>query len=398
MDVNTKFDTDRAAQFEAAQERQNKFEAQVASGEMVPVQGKPGFYRSTQGWDKGEVWNLNARGLLLPQHGLDMSTGKAALYTRQPEWHNVGTVIPAGLTEITLVLQAGGIAFQVKQAPSMYQVGGELFTAPETFTNYRDDTNGYLGTVTGKYTVFQNERGAQFLQDLCETYDCIFETAGALKGGRRVFITIKLPETVEIDPGGIADPYDMYLAWVNNHDGNGKAETLLTPWRIRCGNTDRFASRDAVTRWGTRHVGDGMSRLAEARRQMGLTLKSAKVFADETTALARTPMSNDAFDKLLAELWPAEKLAEGQEESVRSRNYRERRTTALWERFGTEAAAVGKTAYAAREAVTGYCDHVQPRRVTGDKLAAAKATAIVEGYDDDTKSKAHRKLLTLVRH
>jgi hypothetical protein len=35
------------------------------------------------------------------------------------------------------------------------------------------------------------------------------------------------------------------------------------------------------------------------------------------------------------------------------------------------------------------------RRPIGGSMAAAKATAILEGSNDDLKSKAHRKLLTL---
>jgi hypothetical protein len=71
----------------------------------------------------------------------------------------------------------------------------------------------------------------------------------------------------------------------------------------------------------------------------------------------------------------------------------------LEELFAKESRQVGRTAYAAERAVTDYLDHVAPRRELnkGDGLAAARATAILEGSSDDVKTKAHQKLMLLVR-
>src|SRR5699024_1637426 len=51
-----------------------------------------------------------------------------------------------------------------------------------------------LGVVGSQYAVIQNEAHAEFLNTLVEESGAHFETAGAIAGGRKVFLTMKLPE------------------------------------------------------------------------------------------------------------------------------------------------------------------------------------------------------------
>ena len=56
-----------------------------------------------------------------------------------------------------------------------------------------------LGVVGDAYTPLQNEDHADFLNTLADQSGAIFDTAGSLSGGRQVFITMKLPETLTVD-------------------------------------------------------------------------------------------------------------------------------------------------------------------------------------------------------
>ena len=59
-----------------------------------------------------------------------------------------------------------------------------------------------------------------------------------------------------------------------------------------------------------------------------------------------------------------------------------------------------KKASAAERAITEYADWKQPIRPTGSlrgRNLAARATAVMEGSNDDIKSRTHRQLLTLTR-
>jgi phage/plasmid-like protein (TIGR03299 family) len=302
-------------------------------------------------------------------------------------------VIPAGLSDVGAVLKAGGLDYRVCLVPGLYTWDGKIREAVDSFYTVRDDTGDKLGAVGRYYTVIQNRDGFGFLQELVDKHDVIWETAGATRDGARVFISMRLPDTVTIDAGGINDKIVPFVVAVNPHDGNGKFRVVVTPWRPVCGNTERFALRDAVASWGVRHTVGATAKIEEARKTLGLSVRYFEHFAAEETRLAQTALELDAFDQLLADLWPA-KEGEG-EPSKRQATIDATRREALHTLFVAESEITGRTAYAAERAVTQYLDHVTRRNIGGRQVSmlAARATGIIEGDHDALKSKAHQKLM-----
>ncbi|MGI5243352.1 DUF932 domain-containing protein [Dactylosporangium sp. CA-139066] len=396
-DPNAAFTAERRNQLDAAAGRRADIEARIAAGTLVPVGN--GRYRvnDPNSWDNGEVWTVT-NGEVLPEHGLDTTTGTVALYSRVPAWHEVGTVIPEGTADIDTVLDAGGIGFEVVRRPVLYQnvLAGPTKVLPDQFVTVRQDTETGLGVVGARYEVFQNRDIFEFLQDLVASHEVIWESAGALRDGRRVFVCLRLPQTVTIDAAGISDQIVPYIAAINSHDGSSLAQVVVTPWRIECGNTERFAVRDAFTRWGVRHTRNARDRVAEARRTLGLSVKYFDAFAAEEEALARTELTITEFHQVLQQLWPAPEDGAPKRTVTHHTNRRD----TLGELWTANSDRLGCTAYAAERAITEYADWKQPIRPTGSlrgRDLAARATAVLEGSNDDIKSRAHRQLLTLTR-
>lgn len=377
----------------------------IAEGKLVDLGN--GRYRVEDpgSWDNGEIWTLQYKTvgeeqlrIVLPEHGLDMSTGTAALYTRVPAWHGLGTVVPEGVSDIYEVLRLAQIDYEVSKRPVQYRnpLTGDLLTLPDQYVTVREDTGAGLGVVGKKYEVFQAATVFSFLHELLATSDVVAESAGALRGGSKIFITLRLPETVTIDPEGINDQIVPYIAAVNSYDGQGQAQIVCTPWRIECANTERFAIRDAHTRWGVRHTRNGLAseRINEARRTLKLASQYFEQYAREEQALAQTRITLQQFEDLMLELWPAPDGAIAQAAHTRHANLIGD-VQALWARNSTR---LGNTAYAAERAITEYLDHHAAIRPTGSlkgKFAAARATAMIEGAQDEKKAKAHKQLLTL---
>ncbi|MFE0099824.1 DUF932 domain-containing protein [Streptomyces sp. NPDC059009] len=346
------------------------------------VRREDGTYAATVGYDRGEV---------IGRDGLDTSLGRAALYSAVPAWHGLGCVIPGGISDINSVLDLGGIAFRVEKRRVQYEVDGALRAMADRWVTVRMDTGAALGTVGARYQIFQQLEIFTFLQDLVAEHDVIWESAGALREGRKVFITLRVPESVVIDRGGLDDEVILFIVVINSHDGTSGAEAVATPWRVVCGNTERFALRDAVSRWSLRHTSGALQNLAEARRTLGLSVRYAQAFEAEETALARTDLAINDFHKLIAELWPLD-----DEAAPRARRIAERRRDRLDVMFRDESEQLGHTAYAAERVVTDYLDHIAPRR-PGKTMSEeiARATAVLEGSDDDLKSTAHKRLMNL---
>lgn len=346
--------------------------------------------RRTASWDRAEYQGKD---------GLDTTLGQAALYTSTPAWHGLGTVIPGGTDNIDDVLDLGGIGFSVEKRAVRYSFMTEqadkptLLTALDHYVTVRTDTGGALGVVGGKYVPIQNRDLFVFLQDLVDNHGVIWESAGALRGGKRVFVTMRLPESVRIDADGINDEIVPFVVMLNSHDGRSPVQALVTPWRVVCANTERFAVRDAHTSWKVRHTASALDRITEARRTLGLTVEYYEEWTAEETLLARTEIALGEFDRLIAELWPVDEDA-----PVRTANSAERRRDGLNAMFRAEIDRLGPTAYAAERAVTDYLDHVAPRR-PGKSMTEeiARATALLEGIDDEIKTTAHKRLMLLTR-
>ncbi|MFK0172641.1 DUF932 domain-containing protein [Streptomyces sp. NPDC090306] len=396
-DPNAAFAAEKAAQITAAGSAERAFQARIDRGEVRSLGGDR--YEVLTGWDRGEILSApcNAAGQIaqiIAQHGMDTRTdGTIALYASSPAWHGLGQIIPGGTTDIDTVLDLSGLDFEVTTVPALYQYGGELREHTDQRHVIRTDTGAALGAVGGRYTPIQNRQGFGFLQELTGSTDVVWESAGAVRDGRRVFVSIRLPETVTVDADGINDLIVPYVVVLNDHSGKGQFQCVVTPWRPVCGNTERFALRDAVTRWSVRHTAGATDRIKEARRTLGLSLDYFEQFADEEAALARTDLEIDEFHKIVAGLWPLDDDA-----TSRARTSHARRLGLIDAGFRTEAERVGRTAYAAERAITGYLDHVAPKR-PGKTMTEeiARATALIEGSDDETKSKAHKRLMLLTR-
>ncbi len=394
-DLNAAFADEKTRQIAAARDRERQFQARIERGEIRMI--SPDRYEVLTGWDRGETFSVsrNAQGqiaAIIAQHGLDTrADGTIALYASSPAWHGLGQIIPGGTADIDTVLALSGLDFDVATVPAMYLWDGELRQHADQFHTVRTDTGAALGVVGARYAPIQNRQGFEFLQELVGRFDVVWESAGLLRGGRRVFISIRLPEAVRVDADGINDLIVPYVAVMNDHTGNGQFQCVVTPWRPVCANTERFAVRDAHTRWAVRHTAGATSQIKEARRTLGLSVRYFEQFGAEETALARTDIALDDFHQVIADLWPLDDDA-----TTRTRANHAVRTAALTHRFDTETAQVGRTAYAAERAITGYLDHVAPRR-PGKTMTEeiARATAALEGADDDIKSKAHKRLLLL---
>ena len=71
-----------------------------------------------------------------------------------------------------------------------------------------------------KYEPVQNEESCALLNALTDESGAVFETAGALRGGRETFVTMKMPESMSFDGiDGSKDRTDFFLAALNSHDG-----------------------------------------------------------------------------------------------------------------------------------------------------------------------------------
>lgn len=301
-------------------------------------------------------------------HNLDeMTPGTYAFVdTRDDAWHRLGTVIPQGTDVMSALDLAHLTGWNVRKLPitatEITENGVSVVEIPERFATVRTNplTGSIepLGVVGNRYTVFQNEQTAEFLETLIDVSGHEIETAGSLDGGRSVFASVRMPEAIQVAKADVAD---IYLIVRTSHDGSSPLTVFLSSIRPVCQNTLSLALASAKSEFSIRHTQSLRGRVQEAREALEMSFKYADAFETEAEALLAQPMSGKEFDQFLNGWFGIEGDPEdvstrrqGQMDSVRS----------LWNGSPTLVEAKG-TRYGAFQAVTEYLSHFSEARGTG---------------------------------
>ena len=326
------------------------------------------------------------------------SDGTASFVSaRQHAWHRLGTVLPAEFDAAQAMSYArlGGwnvrtMALQTAPVLSEDGVFGAL-PVPEQFatvrTNPVSDGVDVLGVVGRGYTVIQNEEHADLLNRVVdESGGAHFETAGSLRGGRSVFLSMKLPRTMNI--GGI-DPVDLYLIALNSHDGTSAFRLLVSPVRVVCANTQALALRRAQSSFSIRHTSGARGNIAQAREALGLTFKYAEVFEREAEQMIAQSLTDAQFAQIVGKLWTTES------ESKRSATITANRADVLTGLFSDAPtnASIRGTRWAGYQAITEYLDHFAP--VAGGTDTARAERVASGGTVTTVKARAFEMLAAL---
>jgi phage/plasmid-like protein (TIGR03299 family) len=318
--------------------------------------------------------------------------GSTAFVTaRRPAWHHLGTVTADCLTAAQVITTAHLGGWDVRKIPVTGQdtttdrsgLGTVEVPAPDKAMTVRTNpvtgATDYLGVVGRDYTPVQNEACAELLDLLIDASGGHFETAGSLHGGRRVFVTLKLPDGIQV--AGI-DDLDLYLALSTSHDGSCALRVDATPVRVVCANTQRLSLKRSVGHYTFRHTTNITTKITQARQAIGISYAYADAFTAEATRMIDTQLSVDTFRSVCDQLWPAPP----RDAPARTVNNHRRRDATLTYLF-TEAATqqnVRGTAWAGWQAITEYLDHLAPaaspqrraeRVLTSTTVAAIKQNA-----------------------
>lgn len=194
----------------------------------------------------------------------------AFVSAKEPAWHGLGTVLENAFTA-DVALKQGGLDFTVVKIQNQLETGLKI---PDSFSLVRhdriDNTNGILGSCGKQYHIVQNEDLFSFFDFLVEDNQAIYQTAGALGNGERVWILARLPQDIVI---GNQDVVNQYILITNAHTGKHSAIAMVTPVRVVCNNTLNMALKGKTNTITIRHFKNAQQKLQEAHKLLGFTTK-----------------------------------------------------------------------------------------------------------------------------
>jgi phage/plasmid-like protein (TIGR03299 family) len=283
-------------------------------------------------------------------------------YVGATPWHGLGS----RLTEkqpLDVWQREAGMNWQIQESSVHYKsdsVGplGSIHSFPEQKVLFRSDTKAPLSVVSQRYQVVQPREVLEFYRDLTERSGYELETAGVLKGGRKLWALARTGQSTALKGN---DVVNGYLLLATSCDGTLATTATPTTIRVVCNNTLTIAINGASqaikvphsTRFDPRAV----------KQQLGITVSQWDDFMYRMRTLAARPLkdheTNDYLRKVLCEAHT------GKPEHAGLSN--ERALNKVLNMYqgqgrGAELAAAKGTAWGLLNAVTEYVDHERRAR------------------------------------
>jgi phage/plasmid-like protein (TIGR03299 family) len=275
---------------------------------------------------------------------------------RGTPWHGLGQEVKEALNSQQALI-AAGLDWRVIQKPLYINTGDGFIQVKDQFANVRETDNLFLGNVSDKYKIVQNEDAFSFTDNLLGE-GVTYETAGSLSNGKKVWMLARMPET-EL----VGDKTIPYLVFTNSFDGKGSIRVAITPVRVVCQNTLNLALSQAVRAWSTKHVGNIEGKLEEAKKTLELASVYMKNLQKSAVELAKDVISHIDFKVFTETLLPItdDMLGNTKAQEVVEED-RRLLTKAYFEAPDIEQ-FVG-TKWGVINAVSDMATHTQPKRFT----------------------------------
>ena len=273
-------------------------------------------------------------------------------YVREKPWHGLGTEVSEAPASLDALIYAG-LDWRVEQKEVYTEDGTPI---PGYKVNVRSTDHAALGIVSDRYKVVQNEDAFQFTNDLLGE-GVTYETAGALQGGRKVWLLARMPQRYVI----AGDEITPYMVFMNSHDGSSGVKVAMTPIRVVCQNTLNLALDSAKRIWAAKHTENILNRIHEARE----TLLLAEAYMGELgrgiDELSRIKLSDRKAMELMQEFFPVTEEMNGvqKKNNLRLLNDMKRRYF-----DAPDLSYVSRNGYRFVNAVSDFATHADPLRKT----------------------------------
>lgn len=230
-------------------------------------------------------------------------------YTRTPAWHNLGTVFENAPTAVEAV-KAIGADFPYTLEPLVAAVktpagARRALQIPGKMAIVRgaaaDDPNPeVMGIVSDQYEIVQNIQFAEALDNLTDHWP--LETIGVLKGGRTLFMTLKVG-TKQLGSSTI----EKYFLVTDSKTGKESARFMMTPIRIECQNCLTAALNSSAVQGTLIHRAGAGEEFRFRTTLMGKLLEAEHIVDEQFEHLAKAVLTVEQRDLVFKAYWPMPK-------------------------------------------------------------------------------------------
>ncbi len=306
-------------------------------------------------------------------------------YAGEVPWHRLGTKVE-GLLTSNEALAAANLDWTVEF--------GELYTAMDYDGNhnlinkwrrtFRDDNDETLGIVGSRYTILQNYEAFDFMDELLGEIGAFYETAGSLKGGKSIWLMVRLPDHIKVADG---DELVPYLLLKNSHDGSGAVTIAATMVRVVCQNTLTMALGGNSNKFKIRHTASMHDRVDSAREAIRLVNENIVTYSDTFRDMLNVELDEELYEEYILNVIDVDM------EKSRGKNIYDTIENLYLTEETNQTGDMSGTLWSAYNAVTYWVDHERGlnqygrRKDNADEAAlfGSGATMKQKAYDEAVK-------------
>jgi phage/plasmid-like protein (TIGR03299 family) len=285
-------------------------------------------------------------------------------------WHGLGQIVDKAMTAEEAIKLAN-LDYEVSKANVQFLAEEGNYPINGYFATYRTDNKDYLGMVKSRYEIVQNKDAFAFFDAIIDSGEAIFETAGALGRGEKVFLMAKLPEDILV--GG--EKIEKYILLTNSHDGSSSILAGLTNIRVVCNNTLQAALKGLDNRVSIDHVSGAKDKLKEAARVMGLASKYSVEVGEVFNTMVDYKMTEGQYHEFFSKILKPDYVKVESEEEKKDMSTKLKNiidgTLQFAMTHNTQTTAETKnTLWGAYNAVSGYFNYVKSYKTAEDKFSS----------------------------
>lgn len=274
-------------------------------------------------------------------------------------WHGLGVDVERGVSTEDAI-KCAGLDWTVGTKPLLTNDGHPV---PACAT-YRETDGAVLGVVGPDYRPLQNADAFRFFEPFISTGEATYETAGSLRGGRRVWILARLNRAPSVIVPKADDKVEKFVLLSNAHDGTLAVRVGFTPIRVVCSNTLALAHGNEASKLiRLRHRSNVAANLEAVREVMNLADQRFEATAERFRQLAAKDINADDLKRYVDIVFTAPHM------SADARPDHDRLLGKIVPMFehgrGNDLPGVRGTAWAAYNAVTEFLAYSRGRSQDG---------------------------------
>ena len=290
-------------------------------------------------------------------------------YQGATPWHGLGN--PLSKKQALEVWQReAGMDWTIQSSPVHYQeqdhsqVQTHLRQYNDAKVLYRSDSGEALSVVSNRYQVVQPHDVLEFYRDLVDLGGFELETAGVIKGGRKLWALASTGQETLLKGG---DRVKAYLLLATACDGTLATTAQFTSVRVVCNNTLAMATSDSS---GAIKVPHSTTFDADkVKQQLGIGITAWQRFSDNMRHLADTNIHPFEARRYLVDVLGDPEL-----------NFHNQPNSKVLKRvfdlyagqgMGSNLNSANDTAWGVLNAVTQFVDHERRARSADNRLDSA---------------------------